>query len=433
MRRKLPVLALGLGLCAVCPQHVWGQTITAANITNQSADAKAAAVSVTLTGTLSTTGNSDFRQLRDLCYQLENLTLTSATCTDIPNNALHSRHRLKTLLLPTRVQTIGSQAFYCCDALEGTLTLPANMTSVGASAFSRCASLQGLSIPSTSKITNIGSYAFQGCTKLAGTVTLPKNLHTLRDGVFSGCSSLEGVELPASLQTIGANAFAGCSSLTGAMAFDRMVTRIGASAFAGCSALTELSMPRALQQLGEAAFFGCSSVKGGVTIPASIAEIGAAAFQGCSSLESVTLPATLTEVKAATFAGCTGLKEVKVYAANPPAADATAFAGVDCAKVKLLVPEESQDAYAKADVWKNFDIDKITAIRTATALSGVTAETADGRLWVRQLPQGAKVQVYNAKGQQIASTMAEGDTSFPLAERGVYMVKVDGKTFRVAY
>ncbi len=433
MKRKLPALALGLGLYAACPLHGWGQNITAANITNQSDDAKAAAINVTLTGTLTTTGNSDFRQLRDLCYQLESLTLTSANCTEIPNNALHSRHHLKSVKLPSKLQTIGSQAFYCCDALAGTLTLPANMTSVGASAFSRCVALEGLSIPTTSKITNIGSYAFAGCTKLGGTVTLPKNLHTLRDGVFSGCTSLEGVELPASLQEVGANTFAGCTSLTGDIAFDRMVTRIGASAFAGCSALTGVSMPRALQQLGEAAFAGCSGLKGGVTIPASIAVFGAGAFEGCSSLESVTLPATLTEVGAMTFAGCTGLKEVTLYAENPPAAQATAFAGVDCKAVKLLVPEGSEDEYAKAEVWKDFQIDKITAIHSATATGKVEAETIGSQLWVRQLPQGSTVEVFNAKGQRVAATMAEGDTSFTLSERGVYMVKANGKTLRVVY
>ena len=61
---------------------------------------KADATELTLTGQLSTRGNSDFRQLRDLCWQLRRLDLSGARSTDIPDNAFHSRHCLEAVLLP---------------------------------------------------------------------------------------------------------------------------------------------------------------------------------------------------------------------------------------------------------------------------------------------------------------------------------------------
>mgnify|MGYP000166434522 CR=1 FL=1 len=79
MNKKLPLLFLGVCMMSPCA-NLWAQNITTGNITSQSADRKAKVVNVTLTGTLSTTGNSDFRQLRDLCYYLETLNLASANC-----------------------------------------------------------------------------------------------------------------------------------------------------------------------------------------------------------------------------------------------------------------------------------------------------------------------------------------------------------------
>lgn len=60
------------------------QNVTSANITSVSADNKAAAINVKLIGNLTQTANGDFRQLRDLCYQMAKLDLSSASCTNIP-------------------------------------------------------------------------------------------------------------------------------------------------------------------------------------------------------------------------------------------------------------------------------------------------------------------------------------------------------------
>ena len=78
MNKKLPLLFFSVYMMSPCA-NLWAQNITTGNITSKSANEKAKVVNVTLTGTLSTTGNSDFRQLRDLCYYMETLNLASAT------------------------------------------------------------------------------------------------------------------------------------------------------------------------------------------------------------------------------------------------------------------------------------------------------------------------------------------------------------------
>ena len=75
---------------------------TVANMKDLKAEKKWAAINLKLTGTLTTTRNSDFRQLRDLCWQLRTLDLSEATCPVLPKNAFHSRHHLQSIILPNQ-------------------------------------------------------------------------------------------------------------------------------------------------------------------------------------------------------------------------------------------------------------------------------------------------------------------------------------------
>lgn len=431
MKKNLPLLILAFGMLT-CPSLSWAQNVTSANITSVSADKQAAAVNVTLTGTLTTNNKGDFRQLRDLCCNMASLNLKSASCSSIPKNALHSRHKLKTLILPDRLSTIGTQAFFACDSLEA-LTIPANTSNIGASAFAQCKSITTLTIPQNSNLYNIGSYAFEGCESLSGIVNIPSKILVLRDGVFAGCKNLEGISLPDNLQRIGANAFAECEKLSGEINLGRMITHIGASAFADCKSLSQISMPRGLQVLGDAAFMGCDKLSGDIVLPSNTIQIGKGAFMGCSSLESIVIPADVAEIKAATFAGCTGLRTINIYAKEPIPANATAFAGLDCSQIILSVPAGSEEAYKDAPVWKNFNIQVATSIDNAEALCNVSASVEDGHVWIKGLPQASAVKLYNIQGQLLESTLAEGTASFSLQNRGVYIVKVNGSSFKVQY
>lgn len=429
MKKNLPLILLSLS--AWGGQMAFAQNVTSGNITGVSADNKAAAVNVKLTGNLTQTANGDFRQLRDLCYQMAKLDLSTANCTNIPKNALHSRHNLKTLILPNNLVNIGSQAFFACDAMTGTLSIPRTVKSIGASAFSMCKSLQGITLPSNSQLVNLGSYAFKGCESLTGEVTLPNSLVVLRDGVFEGCTHLTSIGLPNDLQSIGANAFAGCSSLTGNVNMGRMLTRIGASAFTDCTSLQSISLPRALQSLGDAAFMNCTGLTGTITLPGSVQYFGKGAFAGCSQIESVVLPADISSVPTVAFAHCTGLKSITLYAETPIAADATAFVGVDCENVALNVPENSIEAYREAPVWREFKIQSVTAVNDVKAMANVEVEKEGNRVWVKNLPQASKVQLFDAQGKLQATVLAEGETSFELTTPGVYVVNVNGRSFKV--
>lgn len=140
------------------------QTVSGMN--ELSAEQKAAATELKLTGKLSVKGNSDFRQLRDLCWQLRNVDLSVADCEAVPKNAFHSRRALQQVILPSNVKTIGKQAFFACRNLQR-LTLPKSLERVEDAAFSSCDNLQEITIEGTP---TLGEFAFARL----------KGLHTIR-------------------------------------------------------------------------------------------------------------------------------------------------------------------------------------------------------------------------------------------------------------
>lgn len=76
---------LALSFMLLCSPTLFAQTV--ANMDSLKAEKKTTAISLKLTGNLTTQGNSDFRQMRDLCWQLRNVDLSEATCPVIPKNA----------------------------------------------------------------------------------------------------------------------------------------------------------------------------------------------------------------------------------------------------------------------------------------------------------------------------------------------------------
>lgn len=123
-----------LSLTVACLLTSWMSAQTVANMDSLKAEKKSVATSIKLTGKLTTVGNSDFRQMRDLCWQLRHVDLSASDCPSIPKNAFHSRHHLQSIILPANLQSIGSQAFFACDKLQS-ISLPSQVKQVGKAAF----------------------------------------------------------------------------------------------------------------------------------------------------------------------------------------------------------------------------------------------------------------------------------------------------------
>ena len=183
MRKMISFAVFALLATSLSAQNV-------ANMKDLNAEKKSAAINLKLTGTLTTTRNSDFRQLRDLCWQLRTLDLSEATCPVLPKNAFHSRHHLQHIILPNQLQEIGTQAFFACDNLQE-VVIPKSVTKVGAAAFSGCKSLKNITIEGTPEI---GEFSF---ANLEGVQVIRVNSHIPPKAAataFSGVN-MRGVKL----------------------------------------------------------------------------------------------------------------------------------------------------------------------------------------------------------------------------------------------
>lgn len=183
------------------------------------------------------------------------------------------------VILEKGMTSIGNNAFYYCEGLQGTLIIPEGVSSIGRGAFEACANLKGnLNIPNS--VTNIGGSAFDGCKGLTGSLTIPDSVISIGGGAFASCEGLTGaLVIPDSITEIGSNTFANCIGLNGGLIISDNVVTIGQKAFFNCSGLIgALKIPNGVTNIWKEAFSGCSGFSGSVTIPDSMVNIDKGAF-----------------------------------------------------------------------------------------------------------------------------------------------------------
>jgi hypothetical protein len=221
-----------------------------------------------------------------ILYDAGNNQVTSIS-TDIPanwndfNTPFTSATRVE---IGTSCTSIGSNAFYTCNAFTGPLTIPDSVITIGNRAFEFCPNLNGsLTIPNS--VTSIGSYAFKNCFGFNGSLTLPNN---------------------PSFTTISSNAFQYCSGFTGSLTIPNSVTTIGSYAFEYCSAFDgSLTIPDSVTSIGDFAFSNLSSITNtALELPDSAVTVSSSAFAYLPVAEVVAVN-TATNLVGITFGGST--------------------------------------------------------------------------------------------------------------------------------
>lgn len=276
-----------------------------------------------------------------------------------------NNQEITTLEIPTSVTSIGNHAFYCCNGLTS-IDFPSNLSSIGDWAFSNCSGLTSVDLPSC--ITKMGEYVFNNCENLSN-VNLPSGITTISTGAFSYCSNLKYIELPAGITSIGDDAFVNCSNLQN-INLPSGITTIGSGAFWDCSNLTNVILPSVLTSIGDIAFVNCSNLAN-VTLSSNITSIGRSAFSDCKSLKNLTISKDVTSIKDIRFNNdYEDLELESVYVAwENPIEAGSFFNYIKISNCTLYVPQGTKEAYANADVWKDFGniieydatgIDKVT-------------------------------------------------------------------------
>ena len=275
-----------------------------------------------------------------------------------------NNQEITTLEIPTSVTSIGNHAFYGCNGLTS-VEFPSNLSSIGDWAFSNCSGLTSVDLPSS--ITKMGECVFYYCKNLSS-VKLPSEITAISNGAF-GYSSLKDIELPAGITSIGDDAFVNCSNLQN-INLPSGITTIGTGAFWDCSNLTNVILPSALTSIGDIAFLNCSNLAN-VTLSSNITSIGYSAFSDCNSLKNLTISKDVTSIKDIRFYyEYDELELESVYVAwENPIEAGSFFDRIKISNCTLYVPQGTKEAYANADVWKDFGniieydatgIDKVT-------------------------------------------------------------------------
>ena len=281
----------------------------------------------------------------------------------IEKDASRDNSRIKTLVVPASVTSIGEYAFASCPSLETVkfITGESNVN-IKANAFNGCSSLTSVTLP---RMNTIPAACFKNCVKLTEAV-IPETVTVIGEESFLQCSSLTSVNIPASVTTINNSAFYNCKGVTGytvdsanesfktvdgviyskdgkelvqypigkaeysytvssgtekicngAFGFSSLesvslpdtVKTISAYAFSDSAALRTINFPEGLEKIGSNAFLRCNSLKE-VVLPSSLTSFDDAFVS--SGLKKVTLSEGITAVSSNAFKECGSLSEVNL-------------------------------------------------------------------------------------------------------------------------
>lgn len=287
-------------------------------------------------------------------YSLETLDLSESKLSYLPDDAFRNLSRLKKIILPESLETIGKGAFFDVSA---EINLSEGITEIGTRAF----------------------YGYKG----AG-LTLPKSLKRIETRAFADATGLERLDIPATVTFIGEKAF---ENVRGTVAFDggSEIIRIEAKTFAeykgsamripdkvaeiadgafensnieyitvkrdvilgdgvfkGCQYLREAEI--LIEEIPFATFENCVNLTR-VSIP-YINKVADRAFYGCVKLADIAFTSEVNSIGARAFYGCDGLKFMTFSSDTPPAFTSTSFPTARI--INVYVSEAAVATYLKA-------------------------------------------------------------------------------------
>jgi len=206
--------------------------------------------------------------------------------------------------IPSTVDFIGEQAFYCCNSLIE-LVIPEGVTQIPNNLAYYATSLRYVDIPST--VVSIGELAFRANTALACDIVIPEGCTDIGAYAFKG-SGVTSVTLPSTIETVGKEIFMDCSALKSVYSKS---TVIGNSMFYHCNELSTIKLENTIE-IGNLAFNNSSLSKvSSLELPEGLTTIGEYAFPRMS-ITSVVIPSTVVNIGQYAFTANKSLEKVVV-------------------------------------------------------------------------------------------------------------------------
>jgi hypothetical protein len=284
------------------------------------------------------------------------------------------------------------------------INIPDGVTNIGSYAFLECNSIPSLTLPES--VTSIGGCAFKRCISLTS-INIPKNITIIFNDTFSCCNSLSSIILPENLTTIEVYAFYSCTSLKGV--YTNKFT---------------------------------DEYQNVLIIPNSVTSIGTSAFENCTSLENIWIGNGCTSISSKAFSGDTKLKAVSSMRETAPSlTNRDTFSDYTYKNATLYIQDGE-------DVWNSYTDNSVNYwylfLNNGTSTYGTDdggiqvgvgevanddiAVTTDGKA-IEITGYEGETSVYNVAGMRVYQG---NDNRIELPNAGIYVVVVNGKSYKVA-
>lgn len=281
-------------------------------------------------------------------FEMDIKELTNGVVKSIPAKMFAKNTKLKSIVIPSSVETFEKGAFQGCTnlefvAFENDMTnakafaekmflgctklslskkatpfkIPSGIESIGDNCFQNCTLLGAVDFSKATSLVSIGESAFDGCSKLERLSSLATtSIKSIGDYAFKDTLVNDEIHFPTTLEFLGGHVFDGCNNLGNLdlSKLDGSKLVISENCFAN-SGLSGIKLPDTLQEIKANTFANCTLLKkitiGGTS--SGVRVIRTNAFNGCKKLEEVNLLASVMEVEDFAFADCTLLTKVKIY------------------------------------------------------------------------------------------------------------------------
>lgn len=394
--------------------------------------------------------------------------LTSAVLPSvdtIPARLFEGCTSLCSVVIPEGVETISVQAFWNCAALQS-VKFPESLVSIGTSAFVGCG-LTSLFIPS--KVNHIEMLAFDynpfssiavaadnavfdsrnDCNAIIDTETntlllgckatvIPDDVTSIGQCSFADCKGLTSIVIPATVRNVGGSTFSGCRDLQ-SVTFLTTTTDLGTRLFWNCTSLKTMKVGwNRPPSIGDDMFRNAPLKDCTLYVPkgTGIMYMSAPVWINFGNIIEVDEPeeacyVTIRQGEGGAVKQSVKLGESYSYVFTPDAGwkiHTVTFNGEDVTSL-LYNGQYSTPVITGDSELSVVYVEDTQGISQAVGESPVRVIAHGQSLSVSGVKDGSTVYVYDTQGKLLRTARGNATLTLPT---GIYLVKAEGKTFKVA-
>ena len=348
---------------------------------------------------------------------------------------------LETINIPSSLRKLGKNCFDENRWLSvNPLIIPEGVTEIPTQCFQFCYKLKKVVLPSTIK--TIGIFAFFDSS--VDDMNFPEGLDSIGYLSMHG-TRLTEVVLPKTIRTIGYKTFASNFKLK-KVVLPEGLTEIPDNLCSSCIELEKIVIPESVIKINTEAFSACLKLK--TNLPPKLKWIGSDAFSS-SGLDSIVFPATMEYIGKEAFQDLTKLKKIYSMSPIPPVCYYNTmvnfgdgpFGGSTPSDIPVYVPIGSGEKYREAFGWNYFtniiETDKFPTGIVSPKMSNnelCKVYGKDNELVIEipnLLSSPIHYSIYSIEGTMIEQGNLIKSYTLRMPAKGVYIVRVGNATHKI--